>query len=124
MQQQTLKSPEQKASRTKKQISQISSDQGQQERFNLKELEKSIYLEDKGKFYIGGELVTEQMRGILRDQAKNFQTSNLFEIIDATIINEASNLFLQAGNMEHLQYAKALHYWNNILKKMLNALSK
>ena len=87
-------------------------------------IEQKVFKEDKGKIYIGGVLVSEQMRSLLRDQAKTFQTTNLFEIMNATIINEASNLLLQSGNMEHLQYGKALHYWNKILKKMINALSK
>lgn len=88
------------------------------------ELAKKVYENKNGEIYIGGELVTAQMRSLLRDQAKNLQTSNLFELLDATATNEASNLLLQAANLEHLQYGKALHYWNKIFKKMIIELSK
>lgn len=91
---------------------------------NFIELEGKIFKQEGNNIYIGGEIVSETMRSILRDQAKNFQTTNLFEILNATITNEASNLLLQSGNMEHLQYGKALHYWNKILKKTINALAK
>lgn len=65
------------------------------------------------------------MRDTLRDQAKYLKTTNLLEIIDATITNEASNLALiQSANFDHVQYAKALHHWNHVLKNMIHALSK
>lgn len=64
------------------------------------------------------------MRNILRDQARTFQTTNLFEIINATTIKEGFNIYAQASNMEHIQYAKAIHYWNKALLKMINALAK
>lgn len=93
--------------------------------FNLIEIEQKVFKQQGDNIFIGGELVTEQMRGILRDQAKNFQTTNLFEILNATITNEAANLALiQSANYDHVQYAKALHYWNQVLKKMLHALAK
>ncbi len=81
------------------------------------------------QIYIGGELVTEQMRGILRDQAKTFQTTNLFEVINATIVTEASNLaLLQSGKSgdikEDVRFAKALYHWNHVMKNMINALAK
>ncbi len=65
------------------------------------------------------------MRDILRDQAKYLKTTNLLEVLDATITNEAANLALiQSSNMKHVQYAKALHHWNHVLKNMMHALAK
>lgn len=65
------------------------------------------------------------MRDTLRDQARYLKTTNLLEIIDATITNEASNLALiQSANFDHVQYAKALYHWNHVLKNMIHALSK
>lgn len=90
----------------------------------VSKFENLVFLEKNGQIYIGGELVTEQMRSLLRDQAKQLQSSNLYEIVNATIIDEGHRLFLQSGNMEHVQYAKALIYWNQVLAKMINALVK
>lgn len=88
-------------------------------------LESKMFSQKGDNIFIGGVLVTEQMRGILRDQAKSFQTTNLFEILNATITNETSNLALiQSSNFEHVQYAKALHHWNHVLKNLINALAK
>lgn len=92
---------------------------------NFSSLESKIFLQKGDNIYIGKELVTDTMRSILRDQARSLQSSNLYEILDATITNEASNLALiQSGNYDHVQYAKALHYWNTIIKKMIIGLSK
>jgi len=116
---------EQNLFQTKK-LSQISLNQDQQQisEIDFIVLEKKIFRQEGEKIYIGGILITEQMRSLLRDQAKNFQTTNLFEIISSTVTNEASNLLLQSSTLEHLQYGKALHYWNKILIKTINALAK
>ena len=88
-------------------------------------LESKVFIQQGNNIYIGGILVNDQMRGILRDQAKSFQTTNLFEILNATITNEAGNLALiQSANMEHVQYAKALHHWNHVLKNMIHKLAQ
>lgn len=88
-------------------------------------LKTRIFEQVGSNIYIGGILVDGQNRDILRDQAKNFQTTQLFEILDATITNEAANLALiQSSNYDHVQYAKALHHWNFVLKNMINALAK
>lgn len=95
-----------------------------EESINFKAIESKVFTQKGDSIYVGGELIGETMRSLLRDQARSLQTSNLFEILDATITNEASSLLLQAGTVEHLQYGKALHYWNKILKKTINALAK
>lgn len=92
---------------------------------NFKSLESKVFTLAGDKVYIGKELVTDQMRAILRDQARYLKTTNLLEIIDATITNEAANLALiQSANFDHVQYAKALHHWNHVLKNMIHALAK
>ncbi len=105
-----------------KKIFQHSSNQDQ--KVNFIGLESLIFKEKNGIIYIGGQEINSQMRSILRDQAKNFQTTQLFEIIDATVINESFELANQANTLEHVQYYKALIYWNKILLKMINALAK
>lgn len=94
------------------------------DQINFKELENKIFFKKGDSFYLGGLEVSDQMRGLLKDQAELFLKSELFEVLESTITNEASNLLLQAGNMEHLQYGKALHYWNKILKKIIIDISK
>jgi len=63
------------------------------------------------------------MRDLYREQAKYLLTSNLWEAVEATVINEATTLAFQAGTMEHIEYAKALKYWHTILLKTLAKLS-
>lgn len=95
------------------------------EHVDFKTLESKVFTTIGDKIYIGKELVTPQMRDALRDQARYLKTTNLLEIIDATITNEASNLALiQSANFDHVQYAKALHHWNHVLKNMIHALAK
>lgn len=92
---------------------------------NFYSLESKVFLQKGENIYIGKQLVNNTMRSILRDQAEYIKTSNFYEILDATIINEAANLALiQSANYDHVQYAKALHYWNSIFKKMIIGLSK
>lgn len=91
---------------------------------NLKELERHIFFEKDGDIYIGGEKIKHELRSLLKDQAEYFQKSNLFEILEATATDESIKLIFKSANMEHVQYAKALQYWNNIFIKMINALVK
>lgn len=92
---------------------------------NIKSVESKVFTHKGDTIFIGGNAVTEQMRSLLRDQARTFQTSNLFEILDATIVNESADLALrQSANFEHVQYAKALYHWNHVLKNVVHALAK
>lgn len=94
------------------------------------ELNKTKVFKVVGKdIYIGGELVNERMRDILRGQAQQFQTTNLYEILDATITDEAYRLALnesgKSGNIEQdVRFAKALYHWNHVLKNIIHALAK
>lgn len=104
----------------KKKTSQPSS-----ESINFTSIESKVFAQAKdGRIYIGKELVTDQMRGLLRDQAENFLTSNLYETLSSTVTNEAFELAAQANTLEHVQYYKALIYWNKIFEKALRALAK
>ena len=104
-----------------------SSDQDQSP--NFKNTEDRVFTTAGDKVYIGKELVTPQMRDILRDQARYFKTTNLFEILIMSIDNEAYNLALiQSGKSgdtkADVDKAKMLHHWNHVLKNMIHALSK
>jgi hypothetical protein len=49
----------------------------------------------------------------------------LYEVLDATITNEAYNLALiQSKDMDNVYSAKMLHHWNFVLKNILKKLSE
>lgn len=85
---------------------------------------KNFFEERGGNFYIGGELVQENLLEVLRGQAKFLKNSQLLEMIDATNKNEVGNLALKATSLEHLQYLKALHHWNYVMQNIIHALAK
>lgn len=105
-----------------------------QDSLNLDQLEKSrtfleakknIFSEQNGEIYIGGERISPQIRELLRDQSKNFQTTQLWEILQASILNEAYNLALvQSQNFDHVQFAKALSHWGKFMERVLIKLAK
>lgn len=81
--------------------------------------------EKSGKITIGGKEIDPAMRDILREQARNFASSQLCEILNATIVNESSNMALiQSGNFNHVEVAKMLYHWNFVLQSMILALVK
>ena len=92
---------------------------------NFKTTESKVFTEFKGKVYIGTEEIRPEIKAILKDQAKNWLTSQLYEILDATITNEAYNLALiQSKDMDNVYSAKMLHHWNFVLKNILKKLSE
>lgn len=93
------------------------------EQFNL--LAKRIFTEDKGKICIGGEEIKPEVLDLLREQARYLETSQLYEIFRATIINESAELALkQSQNFEQVQFAKALYHllyvFDNMILKLKN----
>lgn len=92
---------------------------------NMQEIESRIFEEIGGEIFIGGEKVNAQMRGVLREQAKYLQTSNLWEILNATIINETFDMALrQSQDFEAVRSAKMLYHWNHVLKNFIYVLGK
>lgn len=92
---------------------------------NIIDIEKKVFTSTGKNIYIGGVLITQQVRDLLREQAKYFETSQLWEIINSTAISEAAELALkQSQNMEHVFYAKALHHWAYVMKNIINELKK
>ena len=90
---------------------------------DLVALSKRVF--DEKSMTIGGEPITPQMRDIYREQAKYILSSQIWEMINATAVNESANLALKRSlNFEHVQFAKSLDYWNTLVVKMLAALSK
>ncbi len=95
------------------------------QRIDLKATEKGIFQEMGGKVFIGGQEVSESVRSVLRDQARSFMSSQLWEIFEATIVNESGRMaLLQSQNWEHVLSAKQLHHWHHVLKNIIHSLSK
>lgn len=93
------------------------------EQFNT--LAKRIFTEVKGKVYIGGEEIKPDVLEVLQDQARNLQTSQLYEILKATIINESADLALkQSQKWEDVNFAKALYHIMYVLDNILLNLRK
>lgn len=87
--------------------------------------QKRIFTEKEGKIYIGGIEVTAQIRDVLREQAQYILTSNLWEVLNASIINESGNLALkQSKDFGHVRFAKALDYWRITFQNIVDTLAK
>lgn len=92
---------------------------------DLAAIQSHIFQEKNGNIYIGGQLIDKQMRELLRDQAEYILRSDLWEIFNATITNEAANLALvQSMNWEHVNTAKMLHHWIHVMKNIVVLLGK
>ena len=92
---------------------------------DLAAIQNHVFHEKNGNIYIGGQLVDKQMRELLRDQAEYILRSDLWEIFNATITNEAANLSLvQSTNWEHVTTAKMLHHWTHVMKNIVVLLAK
>jgi hypothetical protein len=88
-------------------------------------IKRRIFSVKNGKIYIGGEEITPELRDVLRDQARSLQTSQLWEILNASITNEAINLALiQSTNYDHVQFAKALHHFAHFIHNSVHTLAK
>ena len=77
------------------------------------------------KLLIGNQEIPDVLRSVLKDEALYIQKSRLWEIIQATIVQEASTAALiKSENWEHVLIAKSLHRWGYIVKNLLHALVK
>lgn len=94
---------------------------------DFKALEERVFKKDEktGVISIGGKPLTVEMSGLYKDQAANLLTTQLWEVIEATVVSEAFSLSLKSSlNWEHVQFAKALDYWHTIVSKTLVTLAK
>lgn len=89
-------------------------------------IEKKIFKKLKnGSLEIGGQEIHPDVRDILREQAKSLDTSQLWEILNASIANEAIDLSLiQSSNFDHVQFAKALWHYSVFMRKTVTTLAK
>jgi len=92
---------------------------------DLVKLEKNIFEAKNGKIFIGREEIKPELLDVLRTQAHNFKTSELYDTFHATLLNESYDLALnQSQNWDHVQFAKALKHMVFVLDNMLLKLKK
>lgn len=91
---------------------------------NFNSIESRVFTEYKGNVYIGKDKIKPDMRELLSDQAKWLKTSQLYEVLRATILNEASQLALiQSKEWDHVISAKMLYHWQFVLDNLIKKLT-
>lgn len=92
---------------------------------NLSEVERHILQENGGVISIGGEIITPELRSVLRDEALYMRNSRLWEIFNASIKNESADIALrQSQNWEHVLAGKQLYHWAHFLENVIHRLAK
>jgi len=88
-------------------------------------IELNTFKEVNGKMFIGNEEVKPELLDVLKTQAKNLSTSEIYEIFKSTLINEAADIALnQSQNYEHVLFAKAIKHWVFVMDNIIMKLSK
>lgn len=92
---------------------------------DFSEIEKRVFTESNGIIWIGKEKISPEIRDLLREQSKYLQTSQLWEILNASIASEAVNLALiQSKDFDHVQFAKSLWHYSTFIRNVVLKLSK
>lgn len=92
---------------------------------NFNSLEDSVFTFAKGEIWIGRERIKPELKEALREQARYIMNSNLYEIIRATIMNEAAKAALiQSTDFDQVMSAKMLYHWQFVLDNMLKHLTQ
>lgn len=91
----------------------------------FKDTENRVFTESKGRVYIGTEEIKPELLAVLREQAKYLESSQLYEILLATLKNESYNLALiQSKDWESVQFAKALYHCAFVFENLVSKLKK
>lgn len=89
------------------------------------EVESRVFTQVGKDIYIGRDKVDATLRSLLRDEAKNLQTTRLWEILNASVVNEAYNLALiQSTDFEQVLSAKMLKHWAHFMLNVIHLLAK
>lgn len=107
--------------------SQDSSEQDQLEKSvpSFTTIESRVFTKIGKDIYIGTESIQPVVKSLLRDEAKAIKATRLWEILNASIINEAYNLaLLQSKNFDEVTSAKMLKHWSFFMMNVLHILEK
>lgn len=78
-----------------------------------------------GRVFVGGVEVTDQLRDVLRDQARYLETSQLWEMFNASLLHEAADLALvQSKEWDHVLAAKMLRHYQHYFQNVIHALAQ
>jgi hypothetical protein len=92
---------------------------------DFRTIESHAFHVDRGVIFIGKERIKKDFREVLRDDARFLQNSRLWEVFNATIINECADLALiQSTNFDHVEFAKALYHWRHVMENAIHTLAK
>lgn len=93
---------------------------------DFREIEDRVFHVAKdGTIFVGREGLTEDIRSVLRDEAEYIKNSRLWEIVSASIEQEAIELaLLQSSNFDHVLSAKQLHHFRHFVNNVIHILAK
>jgi hypothetical protein len=84
-----------------------------------------VFEKKNGVVYMGGVLIDEDLLDTIEQQARDWKTSQLYEIIQSTCINEAIDCALiQSTDFEAVVAAKMLYHWSLKFKDIIDILAK
>lgn len=88
-------------------------------------IQQRVFASSGNRIFIGQKELSKDVRDLLREQAKYVSTSQLWEILNASILQEASNLALiQSKDWSHVEFAKALKHWQHFMENTIHTLSQ
>lgn len=89
------------------------------------EIQSKVFKEEKGKIFIGGHETDPALRSLLRDEAEALQKTRLWEILNASVLDEAYNLaLLQSQDWTAVQFAKSLKHWSHFMINVIHKIAK
>lgn len=89
------------------------------------DIQQRVFTQVGDDVYIGTTKIDPALRSLLRDEAKYIQQSRLWEILNASVMNESYTLALnQSQNWENVQFAKGMYQWAKYMINVLHLLSK
>lgn len=89
------------------------------------DIQDHVFKASGGIIHIGGEQIKDDLRSILRDEAEYIEKSHLWEILNASVTNEAYILaLLQSEDFESVRFAKAMHHWSHFMRNVLHILAQ
>lgn len=96
-----------------------------EESVNFTDSMSRIFSEKSGVILIGGKPIPDDLRDILREQAKYLVTSQLWEVLEASTTDEAVNLALiQSKDFSHVEFGKAMWHYMRFIRKAVERIAR
>jgi len=91
---------------------------------DFNEIQSRIFKVERSQLFIGGKPIPEQLRIALGAEARDFQETQLWSIVSATIYAESIRMSLnESTEWDHVLAAKMLTQYGNIFKGVVSALA-